>query len=47
MTLVLDALDEADREKRAELMEVIDALITLAAKPVIGFISSRCNTDIR
>ncbi len=30
-TLVLDALDEADKEKRVELMEVIDALVTSAA----------------
>jgi hypothetical protein len=46
-TLVLDALDEADKDKRAGLIDVLDALVASAAKPVKVFISSRRDTDIK
>ncbi len=46
-TLVLDDLDEADKEKRADITEVIDKLVNSATKPVKVFISSRRDSDIR
>jgi Cdc6-like AAA superfamily ATPase len=47
MTLVLDALDEADKDKRAGLIDVLDELVASSAKPVTVFISSRHDLDIK
>ncbi len=46
-TLVLDALDEADKDRRAGLIDVLDSLVTSANKPVKVFISSRRDIDIK
>jgi ankyrin repeat domain-containing protein 50 len=46
-TLVLDALDECDRQTRGRLMEVLDGLLEQSTKPIKIFISSRPDQDIR
>jgi hypothetical protein len=45
--LVLDALDEADKDKRAGLIDILDELVASSAKPVKVFISSRRDLDIK
>ncbi|KAH0538447.1 hypothetical protein FGG08_004945 [Glutinoglossum americanum] len=46
-TLVLDALDECHKETRAQLVDILDMLITQSPKPVKIFISSRPDRDIK
>jgi hypothetical protein len=46
-TLVLDALDECEKEKRGELIEVFRHLLENASRPVKIFISSRPDGDIK
>jgi hypothetical protein len=46
-TLVLDALDECNKETRAQLVDVLDALVTHSPRPVKVFISSRPDRDIK
>lgn len=46
-TLVLDALDECDRESRSHLMDMVERLLHESTKPVQIFISSRPDGDIR
>ncbi len=46
-TLVLDALDELDKDRRAGFIEMIDSLVASASRPVKVFISSRRDTDIK
>jgi hypothetical protein len=46
-TLVLDALDECDKEKRGALVEAFDFLLDHAKRPMKVFISSRPDGDIK
>lgn len=46
-TLILDALDECDKQKRSLLIEALDYLLEKATRPVKIFISSRPDGDIR
>jgi len=46
-TLVLDALDECERGKRLELVEILDNLLAEASNPLKIFISSRPDGDIK
>jgi hypothetical protein len=46
-TILLDGLDEADKDRRACLFEVLDSLVVSATKPVKVFISSRRDIDIK
>jgi ankyrin repeat domain-containing protein 50 len=46
-TLVLDALDECNKESRAQLVDVLDILVAQSSRPVKIFISSRPDRDIR
>ncbi|RFU32262.1 hypothetical protein B7463_g4088, partial [Scytalidium lignicola] len=46
-TLILDALDECDKDKRNKLIEIFDYLVDHALRPVKIFISSRPDGDIR
>ncbi|KAH0565685.1 hypothetical protein GP486_000925 [Trichoglossum hirsutum] len=46
-TLVLDALDECNKETRTQLVDILDTLVTQAPKPVKVFISSRPDQDIK
>jgi ankyrin repeat domain-containing protein 50 len=46
-TLVLDALDECEKHKRLELIELMDHLLAEASNPVKIFISSRPDGDIK
>jgi ankyrin repeat domain-containing protein 50 len=46
-TLVLDALDECHKETRAQLVDILDTLVTNSPKPVKIFISSRPDRDIK
>ncbi|CZR64609.1 uncharacterized protein PAC_14507 [Phialocephala subalpina] len=46
-TLVLDALDECEKGKRVELIEVFDYLLAHASNPLKIFISSRPDLDIK
>jgi hypothetical protein len=46
-TLVLDALDECDKDQRGALIEVLDFLLDRAKRPVKIFISSRPDGDIK
>jgi hypothetical protein len=46
-TLVLDALDECRKETRAQLVDILDMLVTQSLKPVKIFISSRPDRDIK
>jgi hypothetical protein len=46
-TIVLDALDEADKDGRASLIDALDSLVTSANKPVKVLISSRRDPDIK
>jgi hypothetical protein len=46
-TLVLDALDECDKETRTQLVDILDTLVTQSPKPVKIFISSRPDRDIK
>lgn len=46
-TLVLDALDECDRQTRTKLIEVFDNLLEKSTRPVKIFISSRPEPDIK
>ncbi len=46
-TFVLDALDEADKDKRGSLIDVFDELVQSSTKLVKVFISSRRDTDIK
>ena len=46
VTLVVDALDECDKETRLTFMEVLDSLIAESSRPIKILISSRRNRDI-
>lgn len=46
-TLILDALDECDKDTRSELVKVFDALLRDSSNPIKIFISSRPDSDIR
>jgi hypothetical protein len=46
-TIILDALDEADKDRRAGLVRVLDLLVTSATKPVKVLTSSRPVPDIK
>lgn len=46
-TLVLDALDECDRESRSHLLDMVEKLLRESTKPIQIFISSRPDEDIR
>jgi hypothetical protein len=46
-TLILDALDECERDKRLELMEILDHLLVKALNPLKIFVSSRPDGDIK
>lgn len=46
-TLIVDALDECENEKRTELIEVLEYLVNEAANPLKVFISSRPDGDIK
>ena len=46
-TLILDALDECDKNKRGILIEKLDYLLDNAQRPVKLFISSRPDGDIK
>lgn len=46
-TIVLDALDECDRDCPYELMSLFDVLLAQASRPVKLFIASRPDGDIR
>jgi Cdc6-like AAA superfamily ATPase len=46
-TLILDALDECDKQKRRVLIEIFDYFLARASRPVKIFISSRPDGDIR
>jgi hypothetical protein len=46
-TLILDALDECEKHKRLELIEILDHLLDKASNPVKIFISSRPDGDIK
>jgi hypothetical protein len=46
-TIVLDALDEANRERRASLLDVLDSLVASSSKLVKVFVSSRRDADIK
>ncbi len=45
-TIVLDALDEVDKDRRDSLMGALDKLVASATKPVKVLISSRPDVDI-
>lgn len=46
-TLILDALDECDKENRCALIEALDFLLDHAKRPIKVFISSRPDLDIK
>jgi ankyrin repeat domain-containing protein 50 len=46
-TLVLDALDECDRQSRRQLIDAIERFAANSNKPIKVFISSRPDRDIR
>jgi len=46
-TLILDALDECEKQSRLELIEVFDYLLSEAKNPLKIFISSRPDGDIK
>jgi hypothetical protein len=46
-TLVLDALDECEKHKRLELIEILDYLLAEASNPLKIFVSSRPDGDIK
>lgn len=46
-TIILDALDECDKDKREELIAFFDEIIVSAVRPVKVFISSRPDVDIK
>lgn len=46
-TIVLDALDECDKECRYDLMKLFDDLLSHASRPVKLFIASRPDVDIK
>jgi hypothetical protein len=46
-TLVLDALDEADKDQRSRLVDLLESLVASSSKPVKVFVSSRRDTDIK
>jgi ankyrin repeat domain-containing protein 50 len=46
-TLILDALDECDKEKRGALIQTLDFLLDHAKRPIKVFISSRPDVDIK
>ena len=46
-TLILDALDECDKDTRSELVKVFDSLLRDSSNPIKIFISSRPDSDIR
>ena len=47
VTLVVDALDECERNSRLEFMDILDKLIAESSKPVKILISSRRDKDIK
>ncbi|KAK2795666.1 hypothetical protein FQN52_003515 [Onygenales sp. PD_12] len=46
-TIILDALDECEEQKRSALVEVVNYFVASASRPVKIFISSRPYIDIR
>ena len=46
MTIVIDALDECDPDKRHDLLSALDTIITESASLVRVFVSSRDDGDI-
>ena len=46
-TIILDALDECDKDSRSSILDVIEYIIQESTKPVKVFISSRRDGDIR
>jgi hypothetical protein len=46
-TIVLDAMDECNRDTRYRLIEIFDSLLSQSSKPVKIFISSRPDEDIK
>jgi len=46
-TLILDALDECEKDKRVDLIKVFQYLLEHASRPVKIFISSRPDGDIK
>lgn len=46
-TLVIDGLDECDRETRCSLMDILDELVKKAPRPVKVYIASRTDQDLR
>lgn len=47
ITLVVDALDECDKNTRSAFMDALDKLIEESPNPLKIFISSRRDTDIK
>lgn len=47
VTLVVDALDECDRDTRSTFIKTLDTLVENSSKPVKIFISSRRDRDIK
>ena len=47
ITLVVDALDECDKNTRLEFMDILDQLIAESPKPLKIFISSRRDRDMK
>ena len=47
ITLVVDALDECDKETRSDFLDILDKLIRESQKPTKLFISSRRDRDIK
>ena len=47
VTLVIDALDECDKQTRLDFMGILDKLIAESSKPIKILISSRRDRDIK
>lgn len=46
-TIILDALDECNEDDREDLVKILDDLMKNSSRPVLVFISSRPDGDIR
>ncbi|KAF7562204.1 hypothetical protein G7046_g1935 [Stylonectria norvegica] len=46
-TIVIDGLDECDRETRCVLMDVLDLVVSKSSQPVKTYIASRQDQDLR